>query len=243
MRTGIVLIHGGQHTGQCWQPTVDYLRRVRPDVEVLAVDLPGRGDNPADLASVGIAECVASAVADIEGAGLTDIVLAAHSMGGVTLPGVAAKLGADRVAHLVFIAAAVPPEGWSIADNLTGALQEEVLERVSESAPPPAVFPRELAEQLFCNGMSAEQVDFVVGQMCPESSLLATQRVDRTRMPASIPRTWVLTAQDRAVAPAQQRRHIENLGGVGNIVEIDTCHDVMVSEPAALGEALLACLP
>ncbi|BAH55388.1 alpha/beta fold hydrolase [Rhodococcus opacus] len=234
----VVLIHGGQHTRECWDPTVTALRELRPDVTVLAVDLPGRGSKPAALSEVGIAECVRSVVADIDAAGLSAVVLIAHSMGGVTMPGVAAALGKERVRRMVFVAAAAPPNGMSILDDLMGELQEDVRERVDAPAESPP-FPRETVESLFCNGMTEAQTDFVVRCMCPESNLLATQKVDRSDMPPSIPRTWVLTLQDQAVSPDQQRQHVDNLGGVDEIVEIDTCHDVMVSEPEILAKILI----
>ncbi|WP_216693549.1 alpha/beta fold hydrolase [Dietzia psychralcaliphila] len=238
MSRAIVLVHGGQHTSECWKPTVEALAVLRPDIEVIAVDLPGRAGNPADIRTVGIADCVASVVADVERAGVDDVMLVAHSMGGVTVPGVAAVLGADRVSRMVFVAAAMPPDGMSILQDLVGDFQAEVTGKVQDEAEP-APFPREMAEQLFCNGMTDEQTEFSVSGLCAESDLLATQAVDRSGMPERIPRTWILTGQDRAVTPEQQRAHIKNLGGVENVVEIDTCHDVMISEPDILAKVLV----
>ncbi|MEH6796109.1 alpha/beta hydrolase [Rhodococcus sp. NPDC079359] len=238
MSHAIVLVHGGQHTSECWEPTVSALAALHPDIEVIAVDLPGRAGNPADIRTVGIADCVASVVADIENAGVDEVMLVAHSMAGVTVPGVAAALGADRVSRMVFVAAAVPPDGKSILQDLVGDLQEEVSDKVDDQAEP-APFPRELAEQLFCNGMTGEQTEFSISGLCAESTLLATQPVDRSAMPTSIPRTWILTGQDRAVTPEQQRAHIDNLGGVEDVVEIDTCHNVMISEPEILAKVLV----
>ena len=40
------------------------------------------------------------------------------------------------------------------------------------------------------------------------------------------------------VRPRQQRASIANLGDVDAIVEIDTCRDIMVSEPAELATVL-----
>lgn len=241
MSQGIVFVHGGQHSGRCWEPTIEFLSEMRPEISILAVDLPGRGHNPADLSGVGIAECVQSVVSDIDRVGLSEVVLVAHSMGGITVPGVAEALGTERVSRLVFIAAAVPPDGQSILEDLMGDLQEVVSERVehpAESVP----FSRELVTEIFCNGMTDGQIEFTMHQICPESNLLATQKVDRSGMPTSIPRTWILTRQDRAVTPEQQRQHIENLGGVEDVIEIDACHDVMISEPERLAKILMDCL-
>ena len=63
--------------------------------------------------------------------------------------------------------------------------------------------------------------------------------VDRRDYPA-VPTTWVLPLQDKALSPTSQRKFMQNLGRVDEVVEIDTCHNAMVSEPEALARAILA---
>jgi pimeloyl-ACP methyl ester carboxylesterase len=64
-RRGVVLVHGGDHSSACWDPVVAHL--VAP---VRAVDLPGRGSRPAELAAVTLADCVHAVIdsADTESA-------------------------------------------------------------------------------------------------------------------------------------------------------------------------------
>src|ERR1700742_419108 len=92
----LVLVHGGEHAGDCWDLVSTELQREEPGLRTLAVDLPGRGRTPGDLATATIGEWVDSVVADIEQEGLGDIVIAGHSMAGVTVPGVITKLGSAR---------------------------------------------------------------------------------------------------------------------------------------------------
>ena len=54
-------------------------------------------------------------------------------------------------------------------------------------------------------------------------------------MPDDIPRAWILTLRDRALSPKVQRRCIETLGGVQTLIELNTCHMLMVGEPERLG--------
>src|ERR1700756_1494973 len=83
----LVLVHGGGLAADSWDLTVDEIHRLVPELTVLAVDLPGRRDKPGDLSEMTIADFVDSLVGDIESAGLEDIVIVGHSIGGMTLPG------------------------------------------------------------------------------------------------------------------------------------------------------------
>src|SRR5262249_4388041 len=118
----LVLVHGGAHAADCWDLTVAELARQAPELRVLAVDLPGRGSRPAALSTVTIADFVNSVVADVEDAGLGDVVVVGHSMAGLTVPGIGAKLGAARVREMILVSAFVPPEGLSVVDTLGGPL-------------------------------------------------------------------------------------------------------------------------
>lgn len=236
-KNGIILVHGGQNTARCWDPTVDVLKRLRPDLEVLAVNLPGRAGDGVPIGSVTITDCVGSVVRAVKDAGVEKVMLVGHSMAGVTLPGVAAALGAEQVSRLVFIAAAAPPEGASIFGDLSGELESAVEVKVTDDVEP-VPFGEDMIRTTFCNGMQEDQVVFLLDQWCAESPLLATEVVDRTAMPEDIPRSWILTTRDQAVPPDQQRQHIVNLGGVQETIEIDACHSVMVEKSEELGRLL-----
>src|SRR5690606_25881978 len=110
----LVLVHGGVHAADCWDLLVAELGRQDPELRTLAVDLPGRGRTPGDLATATVDQWVHSVVGDIEAAGLGDIVIVGHSMAGVTVPGVVAELGARRVREMVLVSAFVPPQGQAI---------------------------------------------------------------------------------------------------------------------------------
>ncbi|MCU1594974.1 MAG: alpha/beta hydrolase family protein [Frankiales bacterium] len=235
----LVLVHGGQHTGRCWQPTIDSLARLAPDVRVLAVDLPGRGATPGDLATLTIGQCVDSVLAQIEAAGLDEVVLVGHSMAGLTVPGVAVALGPERVRRLVMVACCVPQQGRTIVDTLAGPFRV-MAARAAQKGKPAKPMPKVMANLMFCNGMTKEQKAFVHSQLCGEASTITAEPVDRSQLSAQIPRSWVIPLRDRSLRPAMQRRFIDNLGGVEDVVEIDACHDVMVSHPEELAAVLAA---
>ncbi|HXO81070.1 MAG TPA: alpha/beta hydrolase, partial [Mycobacterium sp.] len=68
----LVLVHGGGFAADCWEPTVDAIRRADPELKVLTVDLPGRRGKPGDLVTACIDEWVDSVVADIKSAEFDD---------------------------------------------------------------------------------------------------------------------------------------------------------------------------
>jgi hypothetical protein len=50
---------------------------------------------------------------------------------------------------------------------------------------------------------------------------------------------WIMTLRDRALSARQQQRCIWSLGGVDTLIFLDTCHDMMYSEPQRLAAILL----
>jgi pimeloyl-ACP methyl ester carboxylesterase len=200
--------------------------------------MPGHGATPGDLTAVGIADCVRSAVEQVEAAGLGEVVVVGHSLAGLTVPGMAAKLGSPRVREIVLAAASVPVQGTAIVDMLAGPLAWYV-RRAVRLRKPPATTPNMLSALLFCNGMSPAQRRFTLSRIHPEATTLITEAVDRSDLPADIPRTWILTLRDRALSRRTQLRSIAALGGVQTLIPVDTCHDLMITEPRRLAEILI----
>jgi len=236
-RPAVVFVHGGQHTGACWQPTIDALRAIDPSVTTVAVDLPGRAGEPGDLDTLTISECVASTVRQIDDAGAGDVVLVGHSMAGVTLPGVVTALGPERVRHAIYLACCVPAQGEAIVDTLLPPVRW-IAKYVGKANTRSDVLPAPVARWMFANGMTRAQKDAVVAGLVPDSATVTREAVDRSGMP-DVPTTWIVTMRDRSLTPKLQRRCIENLGNVDHVIELDTCHNAMASEPDRLARLVL----
>ncbi|MGO9926541.1 MAG: alpha/beta fold hydrolase [Mycobacterium sp.] len=233
----LVLVHGGGLAADSWELTVDAIHRLAPELTVLVLDMPGRRTKPGDLREMTIADYVDSLVGDIESAGLEDIVIAGHSMGDMTLPGVVTKLGAARVREMIFAAAFLPPEGTSIVESspwLVGTVARRIAKK---NVPTPT--PKWMARLVYLNGVPSHRRRFMTGKLYAESLRILTEKVSRRGMPDDIPRTWILTLRDRALTPKVQRNYIEGLGGVQTLIEIDACHMVIVSEPKRLAQILV----
>ena len=110
--TEIVLIHGAWHGGWCWD-------LVRPLLEsagltVHAPTLPGLAERAGELrAGLGLADHVADARAYAEQHVSGPFVLVGHSYGGMVVTALADALK-SRIAHVVYLDAAVPRDGESM---------------------------------------------------------------------------------------------------------------------------------
>lgn len=111
MTTSFLLVHGGSSTAQFWDRLIPYL-----DGPALAVDLPGRAGKIVDMMELTVDDCVTSVLGDVAEAGLDgEVVVIAHSSGGLVVPGIVAGLD-GRTRHIVLNAASVPPEGGTGLD-------------------------------------------------------------------------------------------------------------------------------
>jgi pimeloyl-ACP methyl ester carboxylesterase len=245
----VVLVHGGSHGAWCWEPMLPFL-----DGPVLAVDLPPKrlrvapippvdAALAAELAALKISDLAESIVADAEHAGFHRFVLVGHSMAGLSIPEVARRVP-DRVEHLVFVSASIPPEGGCVIDTLPAEVREITRDAIARAdvtggaAGETGVLDGETARSMFCNDMDEDRTRFVLDRLCPESINLITETVSRLGVPASLPKTYVRLARDQSLPPDTQTQMIANLeqspGGTVDAVELDSGHDVMVSHPREL---------
>jgi hypothetical protein len=104
---------------------------------------------------------------------------------------------------------------------------------------PPSVTPNLLSALIFCNGMTRAQRRYTMSRIHPEATTLIAEPVDRSDLPNDVPRTWILTLRDHALFRRTQLRSIEALGGVQTLIPVDTCHDLMITEPRLLAEILV----
>jgi pimeloyl-ACP methyl ester carboxylesterase len=114
-----VLIHGANLGGWCWDGVASLL-----EARGFGVLAPTLGMSLADTLASQI-----DAVAElIEAGDLEDVVLVGHSYGGMVITGVADRL-ASRVAHLVYLDAAVPDDGDDFASHVPGLTAQKADER------------------------------------------------------------------------------------------------------------------
>lgn len=216
---GIVLVHGGMHGSWGWDPLVPLL-----DLPVVAVDLPGRGRRPADLTTVTINDCVAAVLEDADAAGFERFALVGHSLGGVTLTETGFR-HPNRVSHLVYVGALVPPIGASASTLMVGRDLEEM-----------PVMAEETARAMFGNDLDEEQWAEHFKGLVPDAIGIMNARV--TGRPAGIPITYVGMTRDVPVPPALAAQMVANLGKGVDVRSIHAGHTVMVSKPQELADII-----
>jgi hypothetical protein len=160
-------------------------------------------------------------------------------MAGVIVPSVVTKIGSPRVREMILAAAFVPLQGTSVLDTLGGPLGWYA-RRTAAAREVPIEMPRLAARLAFCNGMTLRQRRFLLPRVRGESIRLVTEKVDRGQLPDEVARTWILTLRDHSLSVRTQRKSIDAIGGVQTIIEMATCHDLMVSRPERLAEILVA---
>jgi pimeloyl-ACP methyl ester carboxylesterase len=230
-----VLVHGGGHGGWCYQRVARRLRSAGHEVHTPT--LTGLGER-SHLLSPGIDLDlhIRDVTAVLRFEDLRDVILVGHSYGGMVITG-AADRAVDRVGKLVYLDAANPANGQSLVD-IAGPLMETArsagevvdgVELVLLPAPGAAAFygvtdpddqawmdERLTAHPWRCFEQELELTDEDALRSLPQYHIVCTSTVP-TRDPA-------LIARARAA---------------GRLWEIDTGHDLMITEPDAVANALM----
>jgi pimeloyl-ACP methyl ester carboxylesterase len=210
------LIHGGAHGAWCWERLVPHLTAA--GYRAVAPDLPCEDD---DAGAGEYASVVVDALGDLD-----DVVLVAHSLGGLTAP-----IVADRrpVRRIIFIAGLLPVPGLSLRDQ---QVREPDIMFPYQGGPPG------LRERFF-GACRPEDADWAVARIRRQALKPFTEPTPLERWP-DVPVRYFVCGQDRAVNPAWGRRAAQRRLGIEAIELADSDHSPFLSRPAELAELLVA---
>jgi pimeloyl-ACP methyl ester carboxylesterase len=230
-----VLVHGGGHGGWCYQRVAKILRRAGHDVSTPT--MTGLGERSHLLGpEIDLELHIRDIVAVLHYEDLRDVTLVGHSYGGMVITGVAGR-AADRIGRLVYLDAANPVNGQSLVD-VAGPVIEAVRPegRVVDGIEL-VLLPSPEAGMLY--GVTdpddlAWMADRLTGHpwRCFEQKLEITDEAAFHAIPQyHIVCTSTLATRDPGLV-AQARAD-------DRLWDVDTGHDLMITEPEAVAELLL----
>ena len=237
-----VLVHGAWHGGWCWQRVTGLLQQQGHRMH--AVTLTGLGERAHLLApSITLDTHIDDVISAIEVEELHDVILAVHSYAGMIGTAVADRLG-KHLKHLVYVDAVLPRPGESWSSTQSAATQQQRLSAAQTSPsfsfppPDPEVFGLHDADHAWVKRRQTPH---------PGNTYQAPLDFDVQRV-AAVPRTFVSCSKPAlaTIEPSRLRaRDPKFWDGAwlpkSRFVELETGHDPMISEPAALTKILLDC--
>ncbi len=231
----VILVHGAWHGGWCWRHVAPLLRARGHDV--LAPDLPGHGEDPAESASQTL-ENYARRIGDVVGSAGDDVLLVGHSLGGLVISAVAEAMP-ERLKRLVYVTAFLPRDGDSLV-RICSVDPENPLNEASLRTPDGkcvTVDPARLAE-LFYADCPADDVAFAAAHVGPEPIAVMFQAVQVT--PARfgrVPRTYIHCSRDVAL-PLFVQQQMVAASPCDRVLTLPTGHSPFFAAPAQLAEQL-----
>jgi pimeloyl-ACP methyl ester carboxylesterase len=230
-----VLVHGGGHGGWCYSRVAPLLRAEGHDV--YTPTLTGLGERAHLMrADIDLDFHIRDVIAVLHYEDLRDVILVGHSYGGMVITGVADR-ASDRLGKLVYLDAATPANGESLVDhagpiiNAVRPLGETVdgIELV--------LLPGPDAGRLY--GVEDHRdLAWMADRLTPHPWQCFEQKLVLTdeEALAAIPQYHVVCTP---TLTSREPTRIERARAEGRLWDIDTGHDLMITEPEAVAGALL----
>jgi len=240
--TDFAFLHGGGQGGWVWDETIAAIAAQSGGAaRCLALDAPGCGAKRGrDTSGIAFEDITRELVADIEAAGMKDVVLVGHSQAGMTLPQMA-EFAPDLFRKLVFVTCSMPLPGKTTLDQMGGGMHGEKEDEVGWPVDPENSTMEERFRAMFCNDMEPAQADAFLAKLGKDMWPMSCYSYSDWRCDhlSDIPVTFVLCLQDQALTPPWQVTFSQRLHA-DRIVRIEAGHQVMCTRPQALAEILLA---
>lgn len=230
-----VLVHGGGHGGWCYQLVTQRLQA--SGHLVYAPSLPGMGEHVHQLRpDIDLDSHIDDVVNLLFYEDIRDAILVGHSYGGMVITGIADR-APDRVGHRVYLDAAYPKDGESLHQHAFEAIDAARQGLYVENGVELVMNPAQIQGAFF-------------GILDPKLARWAEERFS--------PQPWKCFAQPLVLRNEKAMRAIPESHLIctstipgrdmdllkersqGRVWDIDTGHDLMITEPAWVAEKLAA---
>lgn len=229
-----VLVHGGGHGGWCYQRVARILRAAGH--EVYTPTLTGLGERSHLLGpDIDLDMQIEDVVQVLVYEDLHDVVLVGHSYGGMVITGVADR-ALDRIGWLVYLDASTPKDGESLADR--SPAMAVAYEEVRTIDGVEVVLGPDSKTNPYLGVTDPEQLAWMTPKLTPHPWKCFSQpiRLGNEAAVRKLPRASINCTPTLRMKPAETTAQAVD---ADRVWEIDTGHDLMITEPEATASMLL----
>jgi len=232
-----VLVHGAWHGGWCWRAVMSALER--DGHRAFALDLPGHYDNQRDHAEVTLTSYVEYVAHYISERDLRDVVLVGHSLGGLTISGVA-ELVPDRLKRVIFASAMVMIDGERPGAELERVAPGRPGSRGDKTGPFSVLVKPEDFPRYYIQDGSPDLASFVYTALVPQPTRVITEPIPYRGFAAlNLPTGYIVCEDDLAMG----KPSVWHPGFSGRLRDpvirsIKCGHELMFTKPNETAQAL-----
>jgi pimeloyl-ACP methyl ester carboxylesterase len=230
-----VLVHGGGHGGWCYQKVSRLLQAAGHTV--YAPTMTGLGERSHLLRpGIDLDHHIRDIVAVLQYEDLRDVILVGHSYGGMVITGVADR-AADRVGRIVYLDAANPVNGQSLVD-VAGPIILITREHATFVDGVELVLHPAPEAGLFYGVTDPDDLAWMADRLTSHPWACFEQKLELTDEETlwAIPRYQIVCTSTLAT---RDPKLMDEYRQAGRLWDIDTGHDLMITEPQAVTDALL----
>lgn len=226
-----VLVHGAWHGGWCWKRVSDIL--AQKGHNVFSPTMTGLGERSHLLnKKINLTTHITDISNTIEWESLSDIVLVAHSYGGIIASGVAERLSA-KISSIVFLDAFLPENGDTLLEKSSPAFVSAINLAIANGdsgikAPPATAF-----------GVTQDDSAWVNSKTTPQPVGTYTEKAVYSGGREKISkRTYIRAKQYKSVTFDSNLAKLQ-ANAAWQTHELNCGHDAMIVAPKELTEILL----
>lgn len=233
----IVLVHGGWHHGELWEPTAEALRQRGHDVHHPTVG----GNRPGDDQFLSHAQACKPVVDYIVENDLRDVVLVGHSYGGSVISKVAEQVE-ERLTRLVYYNGFVVADGNSVYDEFPPPLQAAVDASTAERGDGTCFLPFEVWRELFIQDAPVELARSTYDRLRPHPTSTFTDKLDMSKFyTLTVPKSYINCTEDMTLTQLPEwgwHPRMSHRLGVFRLVQMPGSHQVLNSNPEGLAHSI-----